>query len=31
MIDDAGLRFIISHQAVEAMLPALTSDSAIMS
>src|SRR6185295_17859294 len=29
MIDDAGLRFIVSHRAVEAMLPALTSDSSI--
>ena len=29
MLADAGLRFIISHQAVEAMLPALLSDSSI--
>jgi amino acid adenylation domain-containing protein len=29
MLADAGLRFVISHRAVEAMLPALTSDSSI--
>ena len=29
MLADAGLRFVICHQAVEAMLPALTSDSSI--
>ena len=29
MLADAGVRFIISHQAVEAMLPALLPDSTI--
>jgi len=29
MLADAGLRFVISHRATEAMLPALTSDSSI--